>query len=94
MFKNGDIITYENCPETVAIFKTINRKPNDSGDTTFKCHIALIKDELYFGNLVLSEDIRLATENEKLNFFENLRKSSVTIKEELLKLRFKNNTLL
>lgn len=90
-FKNGDIVTYDGCLTTVAIYKELNPEPNDSGDVTYKCHIAMVGNGLYWGNLVMADDIRLATEDEKIKFFEFLNESTWKLKQELFNLKYKED---
>lgn len=86
-FKNGDIVTYDNY-NTIAIYKELDNNTNDSGDITYKCYVAKVDNRLYWGSLVISDDIRLATDDEKLIFFNFLNESTWKLNRELFKLKY------
>lgn len=71
-FMIGDIVTYTDFPETVALYSGIQPEKNDSGDDVYRSCRAVVCEDLYIGNLVFADDIRLATPKEQERFIVRL----------------------
>lgn len=94
-FKKGDIVTYGGCPTTIAIFDYKYPELNDSGDPYYKCFVAVIKEsEIYLGNLVITDDIRLATQEEINKFYSILNDKIWDLKQEIFTLKYGPNSLM
>ena len=94
-FKKGDIVTYDGCPTTIAVFDYKYPELNDSGDPYYKCFIAVNKEHgIYLGNLVISDDIRLATQEEINNFYSILNDKIWELKQEIFTLKYGPNSLM
>lgn len=93
-FKKGDIVTYDSCPTTIAVFDYKKDSPNDSGDPVYKCVVAITKDSgLYLGNLVLTDDMRLANQEEIANFYDKLNMYIWELKQEIFNLKYKTSEI-
>lgn len=67
-FMKGDIVTYNDCLSTKAVYSDTTAVKNDSGDDCFISHMAFTEKGIYHGNMVFAEDIRLATPREVFDF--------------------------
>lgn len=93
-FKKGDIVTYDGCPTTIAVFDYKYPELNDSGDPYYKCSVAITETYgIYLGNLVLSDDIRLATPEEICKFYDELNKHIWELKQEIFVLKYGDDAI-
>lgn len=88
-FKKGDIVTYTGCPTTIAVFDFMYPEPNDSGDPYYKCSVAITREYgIYLGNLVITDDIRLATQEEIEGFYDKLNQYIWDMKKKIFDLKY------
>lgn len=88
-FKRGDIVTYSDCPTTIAVFDYKHSEPNASGDPCYRCFMAVNRSHgIYLGDLIISDDIRLATQEEINDFYSILRDKVWQLKQEIYLLKY------
>lgn len=71
-FMQGEVVAYNDCLSTKAVYLQTLPEKNDSGDDCYYSTVAKIKEEIYHGSLMFASNIRLAKPIEALEIFGKL----------------------
>lgn len=82
-FKDGDIITYDDCA-TIGLINGIFYK-NDSGDICAKAYVIVVKKNICTDSALVINGARLATESERQKFIDVLKASKYKKEQEYFK---------
>ena len=82
-FMQGEVVTYNDCLSTKAVYMETLPEKNDSGDDCFKSLVAHTNEKVYHGHLVFAKDIRLAKPREIFAFIYNSETDMITLKAKL-----------
>ncbi|MGN1217930.1 MAG: DUF4406 domain-containing protein [Phocaeicola sp.] len=79
-FMQGEVVTYNDCLSTKAVYMGTLPEKNDSGDDCFKSLVAHTNEKVYHGHLVFAKDIRLAKPREIFAFIYNSETDMISLK--------------
>ena len=79
-FMQGEVVTYNDCLSTKAVFMGTLPEKNDSGDDCYLSVVAKIKEEIYHGHFVFASNIRLAKPIEAFEVFNKLDNNMILLK--------------
>lgn len=82
-FMQGEVVTYNDCLSTKAVYVGTLPEKNDSGDDCFLSAVAQIEEEIYHGHCVFANDIRLAKPVEALELFWKMDNQMYVMKAKL-----------
>lgn len=82
-FMQGEVVTYNDCLSTKAVYMETLPEKNDSGDDCFKSLVAHTNEKVYHGHLVFAKDIRLAKPREIFAFIYNSETDMIRLKAKL-----------
>lgn len=82
-FMQGEVVTYNDCLSTKAVFMETHPEKNDCGNDVYNSSIAYTKQGFYRGNFTFDRDMRLAKPREVFQLFYEMDKEIVLLKAKV-----------
>lgn len=82
-FMQGEVVTYNDCLSTKAVYMETLPEKNDSGDDCYNSSLAYTKEGRYIGHMVFDRDMRLAMPGEIFEFLYKMYNDIYVLKAKL-----------